>query len=66
MGSCPEASDLKQDEGYTVSLCVCVQRRSREVGLGLEGLVGVEKAASWQDIWDRVPSSVSLSPAQLP
>lgn len=27
MGSCPEASDLKQDEGYSV--CVCVSRGGR-------------------------------------
>lgn len=52
MGSCPEAPDLKQDEGYSV--CECVSRGSGE------------KAASWQDIRDLVPSSASYSPAEAP
>lgn len=50
VGSCPEAPDLKQDEGYSA----CVQSGSGE------------KAASWQDIRDSVPSSARYSPAQTP
>lgn len=53
MGSCPETRDLKQDEGYSAYVCVCPE------GSG-------EKAVSWQDIGESVPSSTRNSPAQAP
>lgn len=58
MGSCPETRDLKQDEGYSAYVCVCVSR-----GVGGEGsiLAGHWGLSSQQHSQLSCSGSISLS-----